>query len=599
MRGKSGLVNMQSAQEWCTRACRWLPAIAGLAALLSLVPEVLSPGRYFFDQAYCLQAAVRLAHGQGLTGCPGYKSLPLDIAVPNYARLYLWPPGYSVLVASLLRLGIPLSLAASLIKVVAYVGGWIAGAVLARRVVPDGNWVLLFFMAALPFTRVVPLYSQAEVLVWATIPLWMLAVMSVWSRMRIGARFRDVGVSVCALGLLTAAAIMFRWASLFLAPAAAICIVLGARHYRRPWIMPTIVVLALSLGPHKLVSMSNAAATGGRGNLGDEILSSHTWTLEGLLSDEPLLGLLGRPSGLYDLLANAGPRVARLGSVLVSVPVILAMAWALAALARRTPDELEPAVGLTAVTAVTYGVMCTMLLLHMSLLPPLGSDVVYGIRLPRYYTIMSLPALLIAVQLFACLHGWAAARRRHWRAAVTVCACVLVASGLWAAKVQFGYLVKVPFRYGAAPLQARQVPERLVVDREIARQAPERVMLFSEEACRFLAEDTIPAYWPPPVEQVPGLYASRPTLLFVVLCPAQERWRHALAYPASVEIIRRFHLQEIRDPSLTDAQVYCGIVGPSSGQTPVGSDAAPRDDRPGALGACPSNRTSALTACPI
>ena len=72
-------MTIQSDREWCVRACRWLPAIAGVAALLSLVPEALSPGPYFYDQNYCLQAAVRLAHGQGLTGCSDHEPPPLEM----------------------------------------------------------------------------------------------------------------------------------------------------------------------------------------------------------------------------------------------------------------------------------------------------------------------------------------------------------------------------------------------------------------------------------------------------------------------------------------------------------------------------------------
>ena len=581
--GGSRMVNTQSAQEWCNRACRWLPAIAGLAALLSLVPEVLSPGRYYYDQAYCLQAATRLSHGQGLTVCPGSKPLPLDMAIPTYSRLYLWAPGYSVLVAGLLRLGVTLTLAASLVKVVAYVGGWIAGAVLARRVVPDGNCLLLFLMAVLPFARIVPLWSQSDVLVWAIIPLWMLAVMSTWSRMCDSGRFRDVAVPVCTLGLLTAAALMFRWASLFLAPAAATCISLGAYHYRRPWLLPTLAALVLALVPFKLVSMSNAAATGGPGNLGEAIVSQHNWTISGQFSDEPLLGLIGRPSGMYALLTNVGHSTARWGSVVMSVPLLLGMAWALATLARRAPDRLSPPVGLSAATAVAYSAICVLLLAFTaarSWNPVLDGDATFGTtRDPRYYTVMSLPVLLVAVHLVVNILRSGCARRRLRRTVATACACLLMVSSMWAAKSQFGYLAKLPFQYGVTPLQARKVPECIAVEREIARRAPERVMLFSEEVQRFVSDDTIPAYTPPPLQQVPDLYASHPTLLFVVLCPAQTKREHAVYYPASVEIIRRFQLHEIRDPALTDTQVYCGIVDRCSGKSLSGPQSAPRDDQ--------------------
>ena len=557
-------MTIQSDREWCVRACRWLPAIAGVAALLSLVPEALSPGPYFYDQNYCLQAAVRLAHGQGLTGCSDHEPPPLDVATPVYSRLYWWAPGYSVMVAGLLRLGVPLPLAASLIKIVAYIGGWVAGAALARRGVPDGNWLLLFLMAVLPFARIVPLYSQSDVLVWAIIPLWMLAAMNIWSRMRDSARLRDVAVPVCTLGLLTAAAIMFRWASMFLAPAAVVCIVLGAYHYRRPWLLPTLATLALALGPYKLVLLSNAAATGHSGSQGDDIIGAHAWSLRGLLTDEPLLGLLGRPSGVYDLLASVSSSVARHGSDLLAIPLLAAMAWALVRVLRRTPGGLEPRPGLWVAVAVAYGTMCAMLLAATPGARLLVDSGAYGIFEPRYYTLLSLPALLLAVQLVACAQRRGAALQRRWRLVAAACACVLVASGLWAAKSQFGGLVKLPFRYGIAPLQVRQAPERVVVDREIARQSAKRVMLFAERANRFLPEDTIPAYFPPSLERIPSLHASRPTLLFVVLdtAPAEETRRHARCYPPSVEIIRRFHLHEVSDQSLTDTGVYCGVVAP-------------------------------------
>ena len=550
-----------------------MPAIAGVAALLSLVPDVLTPLPYTPDPAYCLQAAVRLAHGQGLTGCSDREPPPLDIASPTYSRLYAWAPGYSVLVAGLLRLGIPLALAANLVKIVAYAGGWMAGAVLARRVLSDGNWLLLFVMAVLPFARVVPLYTQSDVLVWALVPLWMSAVLDIWNRMGASARFRDVAVPVCVLGMLTAAAIVFRWASLFMAPAAAVCIALGAYYYRRPWLLPTAVVLALSLGPYKLIALSNAAATRGAGSLGDAIAAQHTWSLSGLLTDEPLLGLLGRPSGIYRLLATLGSPAARWGGDLVAVPVLIAIAWALARALRRSPDALTPPTGLRVALSITYGIMCAMLLAFTAAAQGSGARIdyfPYGVFEPRYYTIMSLPALFVALQLVASLqHGGPV--RRHWRVAGAACAGVLVISGLWVAKPLLGYVPKLPFRHGSTPLEVRQAPERVVVDREIARQAPERVMVFSESAFEFLAEDTIPAYFPPSLEEVPSLHASRPTLLFVVIGPAPDppTSRHTRYYPPSVEIVRRFHLQEVTDPLLGNTRVYRGVLTPSTEPAPT------------------------------
>lgn len=87
--------------------CATVVASPYLAVMLA---DYYVPGN---DEAFQFEAAIRLAAGQGYTASPVVVH---DLAAPTFEFLIQWPIGYSALIAGLLTIGIPLVLAAKLIK---------------------------------------------------------------------------------------------------------------------------------------------------------------------------------------------------------------------------------------------------------------------------------------------------------------------------------------------------------------------------------------------------------------------------------------------------------------------------------------------------
>lgn len=102
---------------WPYVACATLVAFPYAVVLLldDYVPGV--------DEAFQLEAALRLVAGEGYTAS---QSVPRDLATPTFQFLVAWPIGYSALISGLLTMGIPLALAAKLIKLAAIVTACVA-----------------------------------------------------------------------------------------------------------------------------------------------------------------------------------------------------------------------------------------------------------------------------------------------------------------------------------------------------------------------------------------------------------------------------------------------------------------------------------------
>ena len=551
-------------QEQCRQLIvKWLPAIAGACAFLAMLPEALAPVRYAADLGVQLQAATRLLAGKGLTTCAG-GAFPLDIARPEYHHLVLWPPGLSFLVAGLMRIGLSMPAAVVLYKMVAYVAGWAGAAILARRIIPGYNGLLLFFLMVTPLGRIVHTgpFGPTDVILWAILPYWVIAVLTLWNLYRDDRSLRRVLPWCALLGGLAFGGFLFRWAGAFLLPATIVCILIGAWSFRRRWFLPCLVALAVWAAPAGMMLSFNRANTGGMAPL---IRAQHAppLSLKGVKTLEPLVGLLGEP---FEVLHNLQKLDVSNGSVLVSLLALPLVGLALRDLRRaivRDPRWLDsPAAQMRLATAVAYLFMAGLLLAFSLRYPGEGINNAAGN--PRYYTPLALCLIIVVVYLVVALQSAARPGTRTYMVSIA-CATLLGMSVLLGAYRVQGLRLDVLRSDGIHPLRAWVSPEEAAIGQEASALRAQHVFITGDRYQWFIAEDKYPAYWWWSEDaDVARLHTSSPTLLCVVLPPTTsgaDAERNASIRASLQPVISRFDLQRL--PSKGDCEVYSGMVGPN------------------------------------
>lgn len=153
------------------------------AALLVVALRLGAPFEVGKDQALQLEAALRLAGGLGLTSTYDTFPLPFDITqAPQPKALTWWPPLFSLLVAGLLQMGLPLVVALKLIYAVVTLLGWSGWSIIAATLLAPP---LRLWDAQLPLGRLIATLSPVfytlswggtDIFLWAGIPfivLWL------------------------------------------------------------------------------------------------------------------------------------------------------------------------------------------------------------------------------------------------------------------------------------------------------------------------------------------------------------------------------------------------------------------------------------------
>lgn len=148
---------------------------------------ILSPYLFVFvynhyypgtDETYQLQAAYRLAGGYGCTTSPvELVDLPLDLSKRKYINLSNWPPGYSFVIAGLLKTKIPLEVCAKLFKLVCTILGFSLWVSLANkyRLKPIFSLLFMAYLALLFFKYG---SSPTDLFLWALMPLYASCLLS-------------------------------------------------------------------------------------------------------------------------------------------------------------------------------------------------------------------------------------------------------------------------------------------------------------------------------------------------------------------------------------------------------------------------------------
>lgn len=184
------------------------------SAVLVVLIRLLGPFPVGWDQGAQLEASHRLVNGFGLTST-FFAKPATDINVdPTPKYLTHFPPGFSLVVALGLRLGIPLVVFLKLVYSTVTVAGWAAWATLAGHALKGplriGGRSLSFqylLAAALPLF-ITPRWSGTDIFLWTAVPLMLILAHRATVSTRIDAR------AIASVGIVAGFAIAIRYTSL-------------------------------------------------------------------------------------------------------------------------------------------------------------------------------------------------------------------------------------------------------------------------------------------------------------------------------------------------------------------------------------------------
>jgi hypothetical protein len=191
-----------------------------ISAVLLTGVRIIGPFTVGDDQALQLEASQRFVKGLGLTTTKTYQTKSNDIlVVPPPKHLLQWPPGFSVLVASLLYVGLPLVVALKIIYGTVTLMGWIGWALIfsnfISRPVASGrraSWIYFMILALLPMVAT-PDWDGTDVFLWAGISFGFICLRGI-------GKDQPSLVSVACAGVLFGSLYAIRFTSLFLGLAA-------------------------------------------------------------------------------------------------------------------------------------------------------------------------------------------------------------------------------------------------------------------------------------------------------------------------------------------------------------------------------------------
>jgi hypothetical protein len=196
-----------------------------LSALVVTVARLLAPFEVGTDQAVQLEAARRLVNGDGLTTTNEAVHHSRDISEPpTIGYLVQWPPGFSLIMAGFFLAGVPLLVSLKIVYTLVTLIGWLAWAVVINQLAPgpikvfnkDFN-VHYLFAVLLPILST-PLWKGTDIFLWAGIPILVLMLTKAPDS-------KHTSELIVGAGLLFGALCSIRYASAFLAPAAALSII--------------------------------------------------------------------------------------------------------------------------------------------------------------------------------------------------------------------------------------------------------------------------------------------------------------------------------------------------------------------------------------
>ena len=190
------------------------------SSLLVTGARIVAPFEVRNDQATQLEAALRLALGQGLTTSDAVPLASSDISIdPPSGYLTNWPPGFSLLVAAFLYVGLPILASLKIIYAITTLIGWAGWAIIASHLIARPvplrrtySWIHLSSAALLPLVFTLG-WGATDIFLWAGIPFVLMCLVGMDGDQP---SFRCVAFAGVLFGCLFA----MRYVSLFLGLAA-------------------------------------------------------------------------------------------------------------------------------------------------------------------------------------------------------------------------------------------------------------------------------------------------------------------------------------------------------------------------------------------
>jgi hypothetical protein len=189
-----------------------------VCAILIVFARSIAPFQVEKDQALQLEAAQRLVEGRGLT-TTSVRQASFDLSEAATAEYVTWfTPGFSLMVAGWLSLGVSLLISLKFIYGLTTLIGWIGWAIVASHLLSNPmelgtrSYRIQLIIAALLPILVTPLWQGTDIFLWAGIPFVLLLLNN--------SDRRESQMFLIAAGILVGFLISIRYGSIFLVIAA-------------------------------------------------------------------------------------------------------------------------------------------------------------------------------------------------------------------------------------------------------------------------------------------------------------------------------------------------------------------------------------------
>ncbi len=129
------------------------------------------------DEAYQLQASIRLAEGKGVTST--FDATPTNKNMDSYKYLYWWPPGYSIFIAGFLKMGLNVDTAGKVIKTIVAILMLFFWAALYNKIISTKkNIYFTFYLCLISILISINFYLSTDLIYWTVFPLILLLLIN-------------------------------------------------------------------------------------------------------------------------------------------------------------------------------------------------------------------------------------------------------------------------------------------------------------------------------------------------------------------------------------------------------------------------------------
>jgi hypothetical protein len=224
-----------------------LVLVAPFLFVIATAPYILNR-----NEVWQLHAATRMVAGLGYTT---YWNIPEDLSRIHTDYLIAWPPGYSIVTAGLMKIGLSAYAAAKVLKMVLIVVAALIWRRLGRNFLNNSGISNVLFLVYICAAAAFISFSLTDLFCWAGMGVLTLSMLAY-------AGDRAVGRVITA-GIVLGAMILMRYHSLFLVPVAAVwCLWASSKMTLKNRLARVLVLVLIPLMVHLGIAMTNIRAEG-------------------------------------------------------------------------------------------------------------------------------------------------------------------------------------------------------------------------------------------------------------------------------------------------------------------------------------------------